>query len=127
MTTYTGSAVNGIKPLQTAIRLNPADPRAPYVNMLGATYFHCGKHEKADEALRLNISLGGEFGPHMLAYIAANNYCLGKRREASEAFRELRKAESTFSIEKWLRRAFRNPVDVENVLGPLKYLAEMST
>ncbi len=126
MMTYTGRAIDGIGPLQTAIRLNPADPRAPYLNMLGATYFHCGEHEKAEEALNLNIVQGGECGPHMLAYIAANHYCLGQRHEASKALKELRETESRFSVETWLCRAFQNRADAENLLATLENIDPLS-
>ncbi len=126
MMTYTGRAIDGIGPLQTAIRLNPADPRAPYLNMLGATYFHCGEHEKAEEALNLNIVQSGECGPHMLAYIAANHYCLGQRHEASEALKELRETELGFSVETWLCRAFQNRADAENLLATLENIDPLS-
>jgi len=126
MMTYTGRAIDGIGPLQTAIRLNPADSRAPYLNMLGVTYFHCGEHEKAEEVMRQNIVQGGEGGPHMLAYIAANHYCRGQRHKASEALKALRETESGFSVETWLFRAFQDRADAENLLATLENIDPLS-
>jgi TolB-like protein len=116
---YSGNSEAAIEPLKTAIRLNPVDPRVPFLNMLATVYFQVGDYAMALETLERNIRRGGPGGPHMLAYIAATHAELGEIEKAGQALNDMRRKYPGFSMEMWLRRAFRDPEDVGKVLAAL--------
>jgi TolB-like protein len=116
---FSGDSEAAIEPLKTAIRLNPVDPRVPYLNMLATVYFQTGDYATAMETLQRNIRRGGPGGPHMLAYIAATHAELGELEKAGQVLNDMRRRYPGFSMDAWLQRAFRKPEDAGKVLTAL--------
>ncbi len=119
MLTFAGRPAEGIELLETAIRLDPVNPRVPFFNMLGVAKYHAGDYAGALDALNLNIARSGPFGAHMLVYVAATQRALGDDAGEREALEELRNYPTTSWVAEWLRRAFRNPRDFEPLMAIL--------
>jgi TolB-like protein len=122
MLTFAGQARQGILPLLTAIRLDPINPRTPYLNMLGVAYFHSGDIKTAVETITRNFKNNGPRGPHTVAYLVAGYFHLGEMDKARQAFQDFQKIEKGFPLERWLQLSFQDPKDVEMVLGALRQL-----
>ncbi len=120
MLTFAGRASEGIQSLQKAMRLDPVNARVPFLNMLGLAYFHAGDYAAALASFQRNIERGGPIGPHMLVYIAATHAALGDAQMEQNVLRTLRENPSSFSVETWLRRAYRDPGEIERLLTVLK-------
>ncbi len=119
MLAFSGRAVEGIGPLETAMRLDPVNPRVPFLNMLGVVRFHIGDYAGALDEFYRNIARGGPFGPHILVYIAASHKALGAAAREREAMEELRKYPTTSWVEDWPQTAFGNSQEIVPLMAVL--------
>ncbi|MGI9512860.1 MAG: hypothetical protein ACR2OL_08175 [Anderseniella sp.] len=105
---FAGRAAEAVTNIETAIRLDPNNPRLPFRNMLTVARFHSGDYRGALNVLRENLAMGGPYGPHMMVYQAACYSALGQHQEERATLELLKQAitaPGAFSVEGWLRRA----------------------
>lgn len=76
---------------QEALRLDPIDRRAPYLNLLAISYLATGNPERCVLLLERNIARGGPWGAHMELYRAVAYAELGRDADARHAIEVLRR------------------------------------
>jgi len=118
-----GAPTKGIPYAERALRLDPLNPRTPYLNILGMANFHAGRYPQALDAFERNIARGGPFGAHIQIYLTATYAHLGKMDEARENRAALELYRDDFPWKDWIRRWMKEPEEAERVLGPLRELA----
>jgi adenylate cyclase len=97
-----GNPLEALAPLSEAIRLDPAEPRTPYRNVLGIAHFVAGEYAAAAEQFEENLRIGGPTGPHMDAFRAAAYAELGNEEQARATIRSLVQSYPEFPVERWL-------------------------
>ncbi len=105
---FAGQPAQAIASIQTAMQLDPANPRRPYLNILAVAHFHSGNFEEAAQTFDDVLRSRGPYGPAMMTYHAASLGALRQEQEESEVLQQLKTAISrsdAFSVEGWLRRA----------------------
>ena len=80
-----------VKPLETAVALNPAD--VPALNSLGFTYFVLGKTEQAESTFKKAIELNGRLARPLADPYASYGVFLLRMNRVKEAEKYVRKAE----------------------------------
>ena len=99
-----GSPREATTPLAEAKRLDPAEPRTPYLNVLGIAHYVAGDYSNAARVFEENISDGGPRGPHMAAFRASTLAELGREQEAQELIDGLARSYPDFLVERWLSK-----------------------
>ena len=89
-------------PLNEAIRLNPLETRAPYLNSLGIARYANGQYQEALDMLASNLDRGGPQGPHMDVFRAAAHAQLGNKERASEIVATLNATFPDYPYSPWL-------------------------
>ncbi|MCP4334685.1 MAG: hypothetical protein GY785_18685 [Gammaproteobacteria bacterium] len=102
--TLAGKPHTAIVALSEAIRLDPAEPRTPYRNVLGIAHYGAGEYLLAAEIFDENLSNEGPTGPHMDAFRAVTYAKLGKEEEARAIIDKLVHSHPKFPIDNWLAR-----------------------
>lgn len=122
---FAGQPEAGIEPARHALRLDPLNVRAPYLNILGTIYLHAGRYEESLDALVRNQRLGGPDSPGSVLR-RATLYMLLDRE--SEAMAEIARLDDFVSVveaqESWVKRSFRRQRDHDLVINVLRELAE---
>ncbi len=118
-----GAPDKGIGYATRALRLDPLDPRTPYLNILGMANFHAGHYADALDAFQRNIDRGGPFGAHIQCYVTATYAHLGRIDEARQNLEMLRRYEDGFDWKAWIRRWMKEPREAERLLEPLRDLS----
>ena len=121
--TANGNAETGLPFAQRALRINPAYPRTPFLNILGMINFHAGKHARALELLQRNIERGGPNGPGTQVYLAASLASLGRLNEAKNIYKLINLQKGEFNYIKWLNRSFKREEDVNKVLDEFQKIS----
>jgi len=119
---HSGSPSEAITPLSEALRLDPAEPRTPYRNVLGIAYFAAGDYARAIELFDENLHLGGPSGPHMQLFRASAYAELGQEAMARSIISGLVKSAPDFPFEKWLAKWVTNPDDLKRLMANLHRL-----
>jgi tetratricopeptide (TPR) repeat protein len=70
---------------EEALRLDPIEPRAPYLNLLGIAYLATGKPERTVALLDRNVERGGPNDIHLGVYRALAYAELGRMNDAQAA------------------------------------------
>jgi len=117
-----GRPSEAIPSLREAIRLDPADPRTPYWNVLGIAFLASGDFERADESFERNLRRGGPDGVHMSVLRAAAYAELGRDAEARAEIDRFRSAKQEFEVGYWLRMWLRSEADLRRVAANLRRL-----
>ena len=100
--TISGNPHEAVAPLSEAIRLDPAEVRTPYRNVLGIAHYLAGEYSAAAKRFEENLHNGGPSGPHVAVFHAANYLELGNEAKARSIIRDLVKSYPEFPIEAWL-------------------------
>jgi len=119
---HSGFPSEAIAPLSEALRLDPAEPRTPYRNVLGLAYFATGEYAIAAELFDKNLELGGPSGPHMDMFRASAYAELGQEEMAKSIISGLVESYPEFPFEKWLARWVKNGDDRERLMANLHRL-----
>jgi tetratricopeptide (TPR) repeat protein len=119
---HSGFPSEAITPLSEALRLDPAEPRTPYRNVLGIAYFATGDYARAVELFDENLELGGPSGPHMDMFRASAYAELGQEEMAKSIITGLAESHREFPFEKWLARWIKNSDDRERLMANLHRL-----
>ena len=98
--------------LSKAIRLDPAEPRTPYRNVLGITHYVVGEYSTADEIFEENLRTGGPTGPHMDAFHASTYAELGKEEKAKSIIHGLVQSSPEFPVKNWLAKWVKSSDDL---------------
>ncbi len=101
------------------MRLDPAEPRTPYRNVLATAYFAARDYSAATKMIEENFSAGGPSGPHMDAFLAAGYVDLGKESEARSILQELVRTYPGFPVAHWLARWQEDTEEVSRVMENL--------
>jgi len=117
-----GKPEQAIEPLNKALRLNPAEPRTPYLNVLGIAHFAGGDYQTAINIFEQNMERGGPAGPHMDLHRAAAYALLGKNDKAREIIESLKRSYPDFPHESLLRLWLGNSGKLETILEQMKAL-----
>lgn len=120
---FDGQPERGINFAQRAIRLDPLNTRAPYLNILGTIFFHAGRYEEALAALLRNVERGGPNSPGSMLRRAAVYYWLDRPEEAREELAGVKDVETAAEyLRDWTRRTFRNDRDFDLIDEPIRAL-----
>lgn len=109
-------------PLNRALKLNPAEPRTPYLNVLGIAYYAHGDYEKAIEQFNQNNLKGGPRGPHMDIFKAAALVLHGKSEEARRIVETLNTSFPDFPYKSWLEKWLGTGDKLDRSIDGLKLL-----
>ena len=123
---FSGQAQAGIEYAQRALRLDPLYSRTPYLNILGVIYYQTGHYQLALDAFLRSFERGGPNAPGIQAMRAATFYSLGRHNDAITTMELLAMHNGGFSLEgyeAWLHRAFKNDLDIQKIIQPLRKLA----
>jgi len=99
-----GRPGEALAPLQRALVLDPAEPRTPYLNVLGIAFCATGDFQKAVEKFDSNGRRGGPTGPHMEVFRAVALARTGNRPEAREIVGRLNESYPEFPFDRWLHK-----------------------
>jgi tetratricopeptide (TPR) repeat protein len=99
-----GDTGRAIEHLTEALRLDPAEPRTPYLNVLGIAHYVAGDYAAAIDVLERNLERGGPTGPHMDLFRAGAYVELGQDDDARAVIDTMRLSFPEFPHEAWLSR-----------------------
>jgi TolB-like protein/Flp pilus assembly protein TadD len=99
-----GDTGRAIEQLTEALRLDPAKPRVPYLNLLGIAHYVAGNYAAAIDVLERNLERGGPTGPHMDLFRAGGYAELGQEDDARAVIDAMRLSYPEFPYEAWLSR-----------------------
>jgi Flp pilus assembly protein TadD len=88
--------------LREATRLDPAEPRTPYLNVLGIALYAAGDYQASLNALEDNTRRGGPEGPHMDIFRAAALAQVGRDDEARSLLDDIAREYPRYDAKKWL-------------------------
>ena len=117
--TLSGKPHEAITPLSEAIRLDPAEPRTPYRNVLGIAHYSAGEYSLAAKLFDENLSNEGPTGPHMDAFRAAAYAKLGKEEEARSIINNFIHSHPEFPVDAWLAKWHRTRDDLSVTMDSL--------
>jgi adenylate cyclase len=118
-----GQPVEAIEQLLEALRLDPFEPRTPYLNVLAIAQYASGFYLESLRTMSDNLGREGPRGPHMAVFQAAALAQLGRREEAGTIFRALQLDYPSFPVEGWLAHWLRPEGDLQQTLALLTSLA----
>ena len=119
--TLSGNPHEAVAPLTEAIRLDPAEPRTPYRNVLGIAQYLNGEYSTAARIFEDNLRNGGPSGPHMDIFRASTYAELGNTKKAESIILDLLKSYPEFPVVGWLATWLESSGDqlkiMENLYG----------
>ena len=110
---------DAFSPFNEAIRLNPIEKRAPYLNALGIARYANGQYQEALNTFTKNQVRGGPQGPHMDVFIAASYAQLGDNEQASAIIKELNQRFPNYPYKPWLASWIGRDEHLQLTLGKL--------
>jgi Flp pilus assembly protein TadD len=117
-----GRPAEAFEPLTKAIRLNPVEPRTPYMNVLGIAHFANRDYSSTINLLKRNRQRGGPRGPHMDIFSAAALANLGRDIEARHQVEGLIQSFPDFPYEAWLQKWIGSGEHLDTTIEKLKAL-----
>jgi adenylate cyclase len=117
-----GNADAAIPYAEHALRLDPLNPRTPYLNILGVVNYHAGNYEASLAAFRRSRDRGGPITPGHRAYAAAAMVALGRTQEAFDSLPESMKDTPLAPLVKRVAGAFRDSSAVDDLVKKLDRL-----
>ena len=121
-----GLPEEAISPFNEAIRLNPLEKRAPYLNALGIARYANGEYQEALDTFASNQARGGPQGPHMDVFRAAAHAQLGNIDQASEIINRLTMTIPDYPYEAWLTSWIGQGEHLQSTLEKLSALGLFS-
>ena len=97
-----GLPEEAVSPFNEAMRLNPIEKRAPYLNALGIAHYAKGDYPEAINTFASNEARGGPQGPHMEVFRAAAYAQVGNNEQASAIIKKLNAAFPDYPYGPWL-------------------------
>jgi tetratricopeptide (TPR) repeat protein len=97
-----GNVETAISHLLEALRLDPAEPRTPYLNLLGIAHYVDDDYAAAIDALERNLERGGPTGPHMDIFRAGAYVELGRPDDARMVIDTMILSYPEFPHQAWL-------------------------
>ncbi len=113
---------DAIRPIETALQLDPANSRRPYLNILAVARYHSGDFKGAVAAFEEVVQRQGPYGPAMMAYHAASYAALGDEGGEARVLAKLApivQASGSFSVENWLNLATADSTYVAPIIAEL--------
>ena len=95
-------------PLSEALRLDPAEPRTPYRNLLGIAHYLAREYSTAAGVFEENLLIGGPAGPHMDVLRASTYAEMGEDDKAKAIIRDLVQSHPEFPAKNWLATWLQN-------------------
>ena len=117
-----GATREAIELLNEALRLNPGEPRTPYMNLLGIAHFANGDFARANEYFEKNLARNGPAGPHMDIFRAAAFAQLGRDFQARSMIERLNTDYPDYPVEGWLRNYIKSDDDLQATVEMLQSL-----
>jgi len=114
-----GKPNEAITPLKEALRLDPAEPRTPYLNVLGLAHYNNGNYQNAVDSFERNLKRRGPSGPHTEVFRAAAYAELGEEQKAKAIINEMNQAYSNYSPEKWLAKWHKSDAALARTMNHL--------
>jgi tetratricopeptide (TPR) repeat protein len=118
-----GATHEAIELLSEALRLNPDEPRTPYLNLLGIAHFAIGDFSAASEYFDRNLARNGPAGPHMDVFRAATFAHLGRDFQARSMIEKLSAEYPEYPVEAWLRNYIKSEADLQATMSMLRALS----
>lgn len=106
-----GQATAAIPFAEKAVRLDPLEPRTPYLNILGVVQLHAGNYAAALQSLLESERRGGPQSAGHIAHKAAAFAGLGEREKAAELVATLPPGFVEGPWLDWQKRSFRYSAD----------------
>ena len=120
--TLSGQPAAAIQQLQEALRLDPVEPRVPYLNVLGIAYYAAADYSGALGVLEDNYERGGPKGPHMDVFIAAAMAQLKEEDGAMAVIARIQNNYPDFPLRTWLERWLIDPQQLSETIAMLQSL-----
>ena len=117
-----GMPSKAIDLLAQAIKLNPNEPRTPFLNLLAIAQFANGDFLGAAESIEKNLVIKGPTGPHMDVFLAATYARLGKDFEAQAVIEKLQRTNPDYQVESWLENFIKSKDELRAIVSKLQSL-----
>ena len=117
-----GRPSNAIDLTSEALKLNPDEPRTPYLNILGVAHFLNGDYSGAVKSIENNLVRNGPTGPHMDAVLAASYAQLGKDFEAQAIIEKLNQTNPEFPVKSWFGNFIKSEDKLQMIMHKLQSL-----
>jgi len=117
-----GEPSRAIELLTEALRLNPDEPRTPFLNILGVAQYVNGDFSGAAESIEKNLARRGPGGPHMDVFLAAAYAQMGKNFEAQAVIEKIQRTDPDYPVKNWLRSFIKSESELEATLSKLDSL-----
>lgn len=118
-----GDINGGIPFVERALRLDPMNPRTPYMNILGVLHYLAGDFTAARDYMLRSRERGGPDGPGQMRFLAASYSKLGDSIRAEAILREADALEPDDTEWKnWLLRSFADREIPERVISEIEYI-----
>jgi tetratricopeptide (TPR) repeat protein len=108
--------------LTQALKLNPDEPRTPYLNLLGVAQYVKGDYSGAAESIERNLARKGPTGPHMDAFLAATYAKLGRDFEAQAVIEKLQRENPDYPVESWFGNFIKSDSELQAIMSKLQSL-----
>jgi tetratricopeptide (TPR) repeat protein len=116
-----------IDQLSKARRLNPNEPRTPFLNLMGIAQYVIGDYAAALESFESNREIKGPTGPHMDVFVAATYAQLGKDFQAQAILHKLRETNPDYPLEQWLANYIKSEDKLQNTMNLLSSVGYSTT
>ena len=108
-----------IELLTEALRLNPDEPRTPFLNLLGVAQYLNGDFSGAAASMEENLARRGPGGPHMDTFLAAAYAQMGKNFEAQAIIEKIQRTEPDYPAKNWLGNFIKSENELQATMSKL--------
>ena len=109
-----------IDQLTEALRLQPDEPRTPYLNLLGIAQYVIGDYDSTLESFEKNLARNGPSGPHMDVFVAATYAQLGRNFQAQAILSNLNETNPDYPVEQWMARYIKSEDELQESMDLLQ-------
>jgi tetratricopeptide (TPR) repeat protein len=117
-----GEPSKAIDLLTEALKLNPAEPRTPILNLLGVAQFVAGDFSGAAKSIEKNLTRGGPTGPHMDIFLASAYAQMGQNFKARAVIEKLQRTNPDYPVQKWLGTFMKSESELQAIMSKLQSL-----
>ena len=115
-----GEPSRAIELLTEALKLNPDEPRTPFLNILGVAQYVNGDFSDAVESIEKNLERRGPGGPHMDVILAAAYAQMGKNFEAQAIIEKIQRTNPDYPAENWLGNFIKSDNELQAIMTKLE-------
>jgi tetratricopeptide (TPR) repeat protein len=117
-----GRPTNALELLDEALRLDPDESRAPYLNLIATANYVLRDYPGVVNSINMNLLRGGPTGAHMDVFLAASYAQMSKEFEAQAIMEKLRRTNPGFPLEQWLGNYIKSKKELGAIVRKLQSL-----